>query len=121
MAKIIASIIFCVIVLAELAFAAEPLRNNPFLRSGNAQASTASSSDSSSVDLKLKAVLFDEVKPLANIGGDIVAVGDLVNGYTVDEVRKHEVLLLRNGRKTVLELDVTKNDDAHHAVLADRE
>lgn len=55
-----------------------------------------------SPELNLQGIVWDEIQPNAVINGEVVAKGDKISGYIVQEVRKDRVVLIKNGKQTVL-------------------
>lgn len=56
---------------------------------------------------KLTAILITDSRKLASIDHKVVAVGDLINGEKVLEIRPDRVILEKGGRKYVLVLEKT--------------
>ncbi len=81
---------------------------NPFaqpeqdLSSEEGSASTARNNPAS--ELNLKAVMPSALRPLANINGQLLAPGDLYDGYTLISVSEDGVLLRRGNRTITLDL-----------------
>lgn len=47
---------------------------------------------------------------LANIGGEILAIGETVNGYTIVSIEEHYVVLQKDDNKTTLLMDMDAED-----------
>jgi hypothetical protein len=54
---------------------------------------------------QLRAILYAPTRPLVNISGQILTVGERFGGYQVARIRERSVTLVRNGVKSELGLD----------------
>lgn len=61
--------------------------------------------DESAHQPKLRAILYDPKRPLVNIGGQIIEVGESIQGYTLIKVVEREAILSRDGRSIRLSID----------------
>ena len=52
--------------------------------------------------LILQGIIWDENQPNAVINGEIVAKGDNIRGFIVQEIKKDRVVLMKNGKKKLL-------------------
>ncbi|MFK8020093.1 MAG: hypothetical protein AB8B86_10020 [Pseudomonadales bacterium] len=90
------------------------LRHNPFERAFRAKARSTRGygplSQDISAEMELKAVLFDEVNPLVNVGGRILALGEEHQGYTLREVTRETAVFYKQGRATLLQLEPSEED-----------
>jgi hypothetical protein len=93
----------CTVSLA--ADGAAALRRDPFMR----PAPPSSSAGGAAAEWKpeLRAILFDRERPLVNIDGRILGVGESVHGYVLLTVEERAAVLGGNGRQMRLELDRT--------------
>ena len=80
---------------AGLAHGAPPLANNPFERPGLVELAP---SEIALPPLELRAVLAAGDASLADVGGQIVRVGDEVSGYRLVGVSEEGALFERDGR-----------------------
>lgn len=55
-------------------------------------------------NLVLTGVLWEEGEPTALINGQILKTGDTISGYEIEEIRKDEVILIKETEKHVLKL-----------------
>lgn len=84
--------------------AAAPLRD-PFMRPA-VQASPAAAADAAVETAPvLRAIMFTPGRSLANVGGQILAVGEWYGAYKVVRIEERSVTLLRNKVKSMLVLD----------------
>lgn len=70
---------------------------------GNSSAEPVSPA-SSEDQLELRAIIYDGENSLANINGSIVRAGDVAQGYRVESVDSHKVLLSSDGKRITLML-----------------
>jgi hypothetical protein len=80
------------------------LRHDPFQKVFAANDVEAGVSKMLNGELTLKAVLYDAQRPLANISGMIVNLGDPVGDYHLLAISPNSVTLTRNGREKTLYL-----------------
>ena len=80
------------------------LRSNPFkprfTSVRNAQQGIAEANDT----FELRAILFDNIKPLVNINGLIIAIGENLNGHTLIKVERDFATIEHNGQQQELRL-----------------
>lgn len=87
------------------------VRRDPFARPAAAVAAPAASSDAATVapvppaPPRLRAVMYEPGKSLANIDGRILAVGDSFDDYRVTAIGERSATLTRRGVRSVLVLD----------------
>lgn len=94
------------------AAARHSLTLNPFARSFRSNKLAANGSATSSADAaaapfkapKLRAVLYAEKAPLADVSGKIVGVGENYDGYTVKVIGRDYIKLEKSGQFTELNL-----------------
>lgn len=93
--------------LASVAFAS-PLRD-PFARPAPppiaATAEAGGEGAASAPVPQLRAIMYEPGHSLANIGGQILAVGQWFGDYRLIQIQERSVTLLRHKAKTVLVLD----------------
>lgn len=98
------------LALAAASAGAAPLRD-PFARppapapAPAAAAAEAEAEAERAPAPRLRAIMYEPRHSLANIGGQIVAVGDWYGNYRVVAIEERSVTLLRNKAKSVLVLD----------------
>jgi hypothetical protein len=56
------------------------------------------------LELRLRATLVSNGTPLANIGGEILAVGETYAGYRVAKIEEGRAVVVKDGERTVLEV-----------------
>ena len=80
---------------------------DPFARPAlpAAEAASAEPQAAPALQPQLRAILYDRAHSLANISGQILAVGDRFGDYQVARIRERSVTLVRNGAKSELGLD----------------
>ena len=84
------------------------LRINPFLQPVNlseGQNDGNNTDDSVIAEMELRATMVAGQQSQANIGGVIVGLGDVVNGYRLDEVHTRHVVLDRDGTRKELRIN----------------
>lgn len=60
-------------------------------------------------DMNLEGIIYDPSgKSLAIINGQVLKVGDTISNYSIIEIEKHRVILLRDAEKFILELKEEK-------------
>lgn len=52
----------------------------------------------------LSAVVWDENRPLAVVDGEVVKIGQQINGYTVSKINKENVVLTKDGKEQTVHL-----------------
>lgn len=104
------------VLLMQSAFAEEadvPLQRNPFvapkaseqpLAAFAAPRAPAASEPEPEPEFELRAVLSAGGSSLANIDGDIVGVGQKIDGYRLVAISEHRVVLQGRGRRIVLDV-----------------
>jgi len=96
-----------------------PFAGNPPTPAGSPSASSSASSGRAVVThMRLKAVLPMGNPPMANIDGEVVAVGDKVNGYTLRSVGEQGVTLESGGRRFQLYFKSEREEKAAAEKLA---
>ena len=97
------------------------LRYNPFERAFQAKQRSPRgyglAGQNTSAGMELKAVLFDDENPLVNVGGQILAVGEEFQGYTLREVTRDTAVFYKQGRATLLQLE--PNDEESTMIASD--
>lgn len=92
------------------------LRHNPFARAFEDQPSGGySNAGNSNGDMELRAILFDEKRPMVNVGGNILELGDEYSGYVVREIRRDGAIFYREGRATLLQMEAGEDEIAGYA------
>lgn len=81
-----------------------PLRD-PFARPAPATPAAAPLELAPPAPLRLRALILNGERSLANIDGDVVAAGDRTPGYTVLRIDARGVLVERGGHRQLLALD----------------
>ena len=89
---------------AATASAGGPLRD-PFARPAPAAPAVAPIEAAPPAPLRLRALVLNGERSLANIDGEVVAAGDRTPGYTVLRIDARGVLVERGGRRQLLALD----------------
>lgn len=106
-------------LLAALSFAETgyELRHNPFARAFEGTTSSAGYSNdaNSRGEMELRAILFDEKRPMVNVGGSILELGDEYSGYVVREIRRDSAIFYREGRATLLQMEAGEDEIAGYA------
>lgn len=92
--------LYALLALAAAAHAA-PLRD-PFARPAAAAPATPAPTEPRP---QLRAIMFAPGHSLANIGGQILAVGDWFGDYRIVKIEERRVTIERRGVATVLALD----------------
>lgn len=101
------------LLVASVGWASEPipsLRFNPFKPPAHSlptpQAKERRVADrATSWSPKLRATLLSENQSLVNIDGELLALGDEVQGYALVKIEERRAVLERHGQRTVLTLD----------------
>ncbi|MFK7732860.1 MAG: hypothetical protein AB8B48_14665 [Pseudomonadales bacterium] len=92
------------------------LRHNPFARAFQDPPSSGYSNEATSNDdMALRAILFDEKRPMVNVGGNILELGDEYSGYVVREIRRDSAIFYREGRATLLQMEAGEDEIAGYA------
>jgi len=61
--------------------------------------------DESKGDLAIDGIIYDKNgRSYAIVGGEVVGIGDLVNGYQVLKIEENRVILIKDGEATEVEL-----------------
>ncbi|MFH1063205.1 MAG: hypothetical protein V1747_10045 [Candidatus Omnitrophota bacterium] len=81
-----------------------PTLRDPFLSSKNPQELKTIVTKKPSVELKLSGILWDDKIPSAIINSSIVKIGDLIEGKTVVDIEKNQVVVMEDGKILILEL-----------------
>jgi hypothetical protein len=101
----------CAILLTLAALvphAGAEVRRDPFARPAGAVLAPAADSIAAPVPAtppRLRAVLFEPGKSLANIDGRILAVGERFDDYRIAAIGEGSVTLIRRGVRSVIVLD----------------
>lgn len=85
------------------------LRHNPFLRTFSEIGGTQVANQATN-NFDLRAVLYDDDKPLVNIGGVILGLGEKIEGYELVAVSRVQATLSKDGRDKVLRLNEEVTD-----------
>lgn len=78
---------------------------DPFARPAAPPAPAAEAQEAPALQPQLRAILYAPAHSLANISGQILAVGERFGDYQVARIRERSVTLVRNGVKSELGLD----------------
>ena len=85
------------------------LQTNPFLRpipeevnSGN---SNSTANKTSIGSMRLRGIMRANSNSVANIDGEIISVGQQIQGYTLISVQQRHIVLDRNGTQVTLSID----------------
>lgn len=83
------------------------LQRDPFRRPAAtaAKAPAADTAEQQSVTPRLRAIIYNSTKPLANIDGNFLEVGGTVYDYRLVLVKEQEVILEKDGNRFALTLD----------------
>ena len=104
--KTLAVVALALICTATLAGAAAQSRRDPFARPAAALAAPpAAEAGEAAPAPRLRAVMFEPGKSLANIDGRIVAVGDSFGSYRVAAIGERSATLIRRGVRSVIVID----------------
>ena len=93
-----------VLALAALAAQAQPLRD-PFARPAPRPQAAAPEPEAPQLAPQLRAVMVTPGRALANINGQILAVGEWFGDYQLIKVEERGVTLVKRGVKSVLVLN----------------
>lgn len=93
------------------------LRHNPFARAFEDASSSGGYNNDANArgDMELRAILFDEKRPMVNVGGNILELGDEYSGYIVREIRRDSAIFYREGRATLLQMEAGDDEIAGYA------
>ena len=90
------------------------LTKNPFSRPAymvELQDAPAAVFATEPVELQLIATLVSNGRPLANIDGEVFTTGDIYEGYRVLTIGEGRVVLIKDGERTTLDLQDTREAD----------
>ena len=109
----------CITGLSAVTFAEDyyELRHNPFERAFDAKLDQGYRNGANKVvgEMELRAVLFDEKRPMVNVAGHILELGDSYSGYVLREVRRDAAIFYKEGRATLLQLESSDEELAEYA------
>ena len=91
--------------------AGHALKTNPFARAVEAKAQESlpeSAVQEVFVPFVLRGTMVAGQQSLANISGEIVSLGDEINGYKLVGIQQREIVLLKNNERRVLSVDDAK-------------
>lgn len=93
------------------------LRHNPFARAFEDTSSSGGYNNDANArsDMELRAILFDEKRPMVNVGGNILELGDEYSGYVVREIRRDSAVFYREGHATLLQMEAGEDEIAGYA------
>lgn len=63
------------------------------------------------LELRLMATLVSNGRPLANIDGEVLALGDTYEGYRLTWIGDGRIILMKDGERTTLDLHGTTEED----------
>jgi len=103
----------CLVVVLLLGFhmhshavaATGELKSNPFVQPVPEKKVTEKTQDTVAV-LELRGVMIAGSRSQANIGGVIISIGEEIDGYELVTVMQRHVVLVKNGVKKILTIDV---------------
>ncbi|TWI69761.1 hypothetical protein IP91_00834 [Pseudoduganella lurida] len=113
--------VFITLLLAAGIGAAEPaLRplRDPFVRPALATPAAAAAAAAAQVPAepppppRLRALILNGTRSLANIDGDVVAAGEQIAGYTVLRIDPRGALIARGGKQLLLTIEDQRADRA---------
>ncbi len=113
----LSSLIFVTLIAGPLAAQEEPpaLRNNPFSRPPSDvvidDRVSISSEEGEVFAIELQATMIGSVNKLANVGGQILMTGDVVQGYRIAEIHEQYVVFERDGNALTLYVKPLQADD----------
>lgn len=61
-------------------------------------------------DMRLEGIIWDENKPIAVINDKVMAVGDVIDGAVIKEIKQNEVVFEVNGQKSSIKLTTNEGD-----------
>jgi len=80
------------------------LRSNPFEQPAPAEKVEDKAQETADA-LVLRGIMIAGPRSQANIGGEIIAIGEEVDGYRLVSVRQQHVVLIKNDVKKILAVD----------------
>lgn len=85
------------------------LQNNPFLRPGheniNSENSNSTSNKKPVGSMQLRGIMRANSNSVANIDGEIISIGQQIQGYTLISIQQRHIVLERSGTKITLSID----------------
>ena len=115
------SLILVVFVAGTVAAQEEPpvLRNNPFSRPPSDvvidDRVSIPSEEGEVFAIELQATMIGSVNKLANVGGQILQTGDVVQGYRIAEIQEQYVVFERDGNALTVYVKPLEVDDRETA------
>lgn len=101
------------LLLLSSALPAQAQLRDPFARPAPAAPAAVLSTEAPPAPLRLRALILNGTRSLANIDGDVVAAGDRGPGYTVLRIDERGVLVTRGGRRQLLVMGDPGQDRPH--------
>jgi hypothetical protein len=83
------------------------LRSNPFAQPPPAE-KVADKKQETADALELRGIMIAGSRSQANIGGEIIAIGEEIDGYRLVSVRQQHVVLIKNDVKKILAVDANE-------------
>jgi hypothetical protein len=80
------------------------LKSNPFEQPAPAE-KVADKVQETAKALELRGIMIAGPRSQANIGGEIIAIGEEIDGYRLVSVKQRHVVLIRNDVKKILAVD----------------
>ncbi|MBU1086281.1 MAG: hypothetical protein KKD05_02050 [Candidatus Omnitrophica bacterium] len=77
---------------------------DPFLSSKNPEQIKTVLQKRPAVELRLSGILWDDKIPSAIINSNVVKIGDLIEGKTVVDIEKTQVIIMEDGKIQIIEL-----------------
>ena len=110
----------CCVTLVMADSRAMTLRNNPFSQPEKQavaakQEGNVNKQENTTPTKKLRAVIVSDIMPMANLDGQIIKIGEEVDGYKLLAVKEAEAVFEWQGEKHTLTLrnnDLEKTDEA---------
>jgi hypothetical protein len=85
------------------------LQTNPFLRPTNEQINSGNSNSTSNKtpagSMRLRGIMRANSNSVANIDGEIISIGQQIQGYTLISIQQRHIVLDRNGTQVTLSID----------------
>jgi len=79
-----------------------PLDRDPFEKLDYRSVFTSTALEFS--ELSLSGIIWEESAPMALINNQILAAGEIISGFKVEEIRKNEVILIKGTEKFIMRL-----------------
>lgn len=110
------SLMVIVAICLPQVFAGELLHHDPFARPqlgvhapGSTDTAVAVSDPGAQWNPLLTAVMLDGNNSLVSLDGEIIRMGDKKDGYRLIQVREHEAVFKKDGKRIVLKMDTSSS------------